>query len=321
MSSPRVTRPSAFQGFLLDMDGVLQNCGSAVPGASEFLQYLETSNLPYTVVTNECRHTNTELSHKLQKLLNCNVRPENIYTAANSARDFMKHSLHQLKGSTYVIGGPGLLQGMKDAYEHRAAKLAAGVPVNVLGKVYIGNDEIDTTYAPVKYVFIGTVDMDNTRHIERAAEFIRNGAKLLQTCPDMYDKYDDGRLCFGLPGGTVDLLMKILKCDTYNVGKPNPRMMRMALRTLNVTTARSAHHLSRRHVLFVGDSLGTDVKLSVENDVAVALVMTGVAKRGDVERNALMPTFVVENLFELAELHKSGDLQPPAGVSSDEEDK
>lgn len=57
------------QGFLLDMDGVLHQCGAPVRGASAFLHMLRVTNTPFMLLTNECRYTNETLSERLLKIL------------------------------------------------------------------------------------------------------------------------------------------------------------------------------------------------------------------------------------------------------------
>lgn len=82
------------------MDGVLHRFGTTIPGASEFMTMLNAgqvaillstiatdfvlSQVPYMLLTNECRYTAEDLSRKLLGILGVSIPVSQIYTAANS---------------------------------------------------------------------------------------------------------------------------------------------------------------------------------------------------------------------------------------------
>ena len=57
--------------------------------------------------------------------------------------------------------------------------------------------------------------------------------------------------------------------------------------------------LHKEEILLVGDNLGTDILLGVENGVDTVFVETGVHTRKDLDVYGIQPTYVVKDLMEL----------------------
>eukprot|EP01083_Nonionella_stella_P252944 870929_1 len=279
-----------YSAFLLDMDGVLHRHHEPIEGALRFLTTLKQLKLPFLVLTNECRYTNKALSDKLIEIFgDVAPTPDRIYSSANSSRDFFKRLIrHGFAGSTYVVGEVGLLENIRDAYNHYADGPGS------TGHVFSGLEDVPESSPAVEYVLIGSVNAENTRYVERAGHLVSKGARLLYTCPDYYDTYPDGRLAFGMPMTTIDLLEKCVGASGYNLGKPNPHMIRMAQDRLLKGT-----ELQWKDVLFVGDSINTDIRTSIENGIDCCLVMSGCTDQKGLKRSPLQPNYVFENVGEL----------------------
>lgn len=67
----------------------------------------------------------------------------------------------------------------------------------------------------------------------------------------------------------------------FYIGKPNPLMMRTALRTLNAHSEDS---------VMIGDRMDTDMVAGIESGLRAILVLTGVTSREQVERFPYRPT-------------------------------
>uniref|UniRef100_A0A6A7G7J0 Pyridoxal phosphate phosphatase n=1 Tax=Hirondellea gigas TaxID=1518452 RepID=A0A6A7G7J0_9CRUS len=286
---------SEYRAFLLDMDGVLHRHHEPIHGARKFLSMLKNNDIPYLLLTNEDRHTNEDLSNKLHEIFgDACPTPDHIYSAANSSRDFFARLIrHGFNGSVYVIGEAGLIQNLKEAYMKNGHPSA--------GNVLTGLEELPKD-SSIEYVVIGCVHAENTRHVERAADFVRQGARLVHTCPDYYDTYPDGRYSFGMPMTTVHLFEETLGCTSYNLGKPNPHMIRMAQDLLLKGTT-----LQWKDVLFVGDSINTDIRTSIENGIDCALVLSGCTTEEQLKRSPLYPNYVFEDIGELSKAYKFFD--------------
>jgi NagD protein len=76
----------------------------------------------------------------------------------------------------------------------------------------------------------------------------------------------------------------------YFVGKPNPLMMRSALRAIG------AHSES---TLMIGDRMDTDVIAGLEAGLATILVLTGISTLDTVEQYPFRPSLVIDSIADL----------------------
>jgi NagD protein len=74
------------------------------------------------------------------------------------------------------------------------------------------------------------------------------------------------------------------------IGKPNPLMMRIALRTLG------AHS---ENTVMIGDRMDTDIVAGMESGRRTILVLTGVTTRDQVERFPYRPTWIRESIADV----------------------
>jgi ribonucleotide monophosphatase NagD (HAD superfamily) len=54
-----------------------------------------------------------------------------------------------------------------------------------------------------------------------------------------------------------------------------------------------------KDILFVGDSMGTDIRTSIENGIDCALVMSGTTTPEKLHRSALQPNYVFPSIKEV----------------------
>lgn len=76
----------------------------------------------------------------------------------------------------------------------------------------------------------------------------------------------------------------------YFVGKPNPLMMRSALRAIG------AHSES---TLMIGDRMDTDVRSGLEAGLHTILVLSGISTEDTADRYPFRPTRVIGSIAEL----------------------
>ncbi|KAF4738801.1 hypothetical protein FOZ63_017261, partial [Perkinsus olseni] len=153
------------------------------------------------------------------------------------------------------------------------------------------------------------VHSDNTRYVEYACSCVQEGARLLFTCPDYYEVTADGSYKFGMPMPAVETISKVTHASSYNLGKPNSHMLRMARQRLLSQCSRGRTP-GLGPVLFVGDSLGTDIRTAIENGIDCALVMSGCTDEQQLKRSPLLPNFVFASIKELMGAYGSGSLVP-----------
>jgi NagD protein len=118
--------------------------------------------------------------------------------------------------------------------------------------------------------------------------FVTAGARFVATNPDVSGPGDGGIVpaC----GAIAALIAAASGVKPYFVGKPNPLMMRTALRTLGAHSEES---------VMVGDRMDTDIIGGTESGMETILVLTGVTRREDVDRFPYRPTRVLGSVAEI----------------------
>lgn len=246
--------------YLCDMDGVLVHGQKALPGAIEFIEKLIDGGHRFLVLTNNSRYTTTDLQHRL-KATGFNVKTENIYNSALAAATFV-HS-QKPGGSAYVIGDIGLYQALADV----------GYTL--------------TDYNP-DYVILGETDSYAYDKIIRAIRLISQGIPFIATNPDPNGPTEDGLV--PATGAVAALIESATGFSPYFVGKPNPLIMRTALRFLDEHS---------ENAIMIGDRMDTDIKVGLESGLETILVLTGVTKRDMIDKFPYRPNRVVESIADV----------------------
>jgi NagD protein len=252
---------ATIKNYLIDMDGVLVRGSQPVPGANEFIQRLRAAGRPFLVLTNNPLYTPRDLAARLERI-GLEVPVEAIYTSALATAQFIR--AQHPKGTAYVIGDVGLTTALYDA----------GI--------------IITDHDP-DYVVVGETTSMSYERLTYAVRFVAAGARFVATNPDVSGPGDGGMVpaC----GAIAALIAAATGVRPYFVGKPNPLMMRTALRTLGAHSEES---------VMVGDRMDTDIIGGTESGLQTILVLTGVTRREEVDRFPYRPTHVVESVAEIA---------------------
>ncbi len=246
--------------FIIDMDGVIYHGNRLLQGAAEFVAWLKAKNKRFLFLTNSSERSPAELSQKLSRL-GIAVEASHFYTSALATASFL--SSQRPGGSAYVIGEPGLTNALYQA----------GYTMNNVNP---------------DYVVVGEARSYNFDTIEKAIGLVLAGARLIGTNPDLTGPGEKG-----LVPGCGSLLAPIELATgrkAYFVGKPNPLMMRHAIRKLGVT---------REETAIVGDRMDTDIIAGIESDMETVLVLSGVTALADLPRFPYAPRHVLEGVFEI----------------------
>jgi NagD protein len=248
--------------FISDMDGVIYHGNHLLPGAADFVRLLEERGLKYLFLTNSSERTPRELSEKLSRL-GVKVAPEHFYTSALATADFLSR---QKPGcSVFAIGEAGLTNAL---YEK-------GISIN----------DVDPDY-----VVIGESRNYSIERVEKAVRLVLAGAKLVGTNPDLTGPTEHGIV--PATGALIAPIELATGKKAYFIGKPNPFMMRRAVKYLNAAS---------RETVIIGDRMDTDIIAGVEAEVETVLVLSGVTAPSDINRFAYTPRYVMAGLFELVE--------------------
>jgi len=244
----------AKRAFVCDMDGVIYHGNRLLPGAEAFVAWLHREAKEFLFLTNSSERTPRELREKLKRL-GIDVEERHFYTSALATASFL--ASQKAGGSAYVIGQPGLIHALYDA----------GYSMN-------DNDP--------DYVVVGETPEYAYARIVRAIRHVLNGAKLIGTNPDVTGPAEEGLV--PATGALMAPIELATGSRAYYVGKPNPLIMRHALKQLGVR---------REETVIVGDRMDTDIIAGIESEIATILVMSGVATEREMRRFAYRPDRVL----------------------------
>ncbi len=248
------------KAFICDMDGVIYHGNQLLPGAREFVNWLQQEKKNFLFLTNSSERSPRELSQKLARL-GIEVDETHFYTSALCTAAFL--ASQKPNGSAYVIGEAGLIQAL---YE-------AGFSMN--------NVDPD-------YVVIGETRSYNFEKIEDAVALLRNGAKLIGTNPDMTGPAERGIV--PATGALVAPIEMATNCKAYFLGKPNPLMMRIALKKMQCKP---------EDTVIVGDRMDTDIIAGIESELETVLVFSGVTRREDLLHFGYAPSFMLDGVGDI----------------------
>ena len=247
-------------GFIIDMDGVIYHGNKLLPGVTEFLVWLEESGKKYLFLTNSPERTPKELHEKLKRL-GINVGEDHFYTSALATASFLANQ--KPNGSAYIIGDAGLIHAM----------YSVGYTVNNVSP---------------DYVVVGDTHSYNFEKIELAINLVLKGAKLIGTNPDISGPVENG-----ITPSTKALIAPIeivTGKKAYYVGKPNPLMMRIALKRLGV---------KREDAIVIGDRMDTDVRCGLESEIDTLLVLSGITERSEIDNFPYRPHYILNGVIDL----------------------
>ncbi|EHK87662.1 HAD-IIA family hydrolase [Saccharomonospora azurea] len=246
--------------YLTDMDGVLVHEEHLVPGADEFLEELRARGARFLVLTNNSIYTPRDLRARLLHT-GLDVPEEAIWTSALATARFLRDQ--RPGGSAFVIGEAGLTTAL-----HEAGYVLTDVDPD--------------------YVVLGETRTYSFTAITRAIRLIERGARFIATNPDPTGPSREGSL--PATGSVAALIERATGRSPYYVGKPNPLMMRSALRSLG------AHS---EHTVMIGDRMDTDIHSGIEAGLHTVLVLSGISTRESAERYPFRPTMVVDSIADL----------------------
>jgi glycerol 3-phosphatase-2 len=250
-----------YDAILLDLDGVLYRWPEPIPGAAEAVAALRKAGKRVAFVTNNSSRTPAQVVERLASV-GVDAKPEEVVTSALATATILAG---RGIGSAFVIGEEGLLKALAEA----------GVAV-----VDSSSDEVDV-------VVVGFDRGADYMKLKDASVLVERGASLVASNADP---------SFPAPGGEswpgAGALLAAIETTTGTrgevFGKPEPPLFERALASAG-----------GGRPLVVGDRLDTDIAGASRLGWDSALVLTGDARRVDVESALWTPTFVLDDLSGL----------------------
>ncbi|MBR7181867.1 MAG: HAD family hydrolase [Clostridia bacterium] len=248
------------KAFICDMDGVIYHGNRIIPHVAEFVQWMLENDKKFLFLTNSAERSPRELEQKLARM-GLRISEEHFYTSALATASFLASQCPG--GSAYVIGEPGLTYAL---YE-------AGFSMNDVNP---------------DYVVFGETRSLNYEKIEKAVKLVQNGAKLIGTNSDLTAPSENGIIpaCRAM----ISPIEMTTGKKAYYVGKPNPLMMRHAMKHIDCRRTETA---------IIGDRMDTDIIAGIESEMDTVLVLSGVSTRESIEQFPYRPRYILRDVGEI----------------------
>lgn len=245
-------------GFILDMDGVLWHGEKALPGVNEFFDFLLEHDIRFVLATNNPSKRPVEFAEKAQSF-GLPVEAKDIVTSSVATVHYLKKNFPQ-GTRIHVIGEKSLKEQIAEAGYILASEDVAAVVAAL---------QRDLTYETIK----------------RGTLLIRAGAQFIGTNADPAYPTEEGFV----PGSgmMVTALAASSGQEPLVMGKPQKGIFDLAMAKLDLPAERVAS---------VGDRLDTDVLGSVRYGLKTVLLLTGIARREDLDSSEVHPDWVFEDL-------------------------
>jgi HAD superfamily hydrolase (TIGR01458 family) len=249
-----------YRGVIFDIDGVLTFQGRVYPGAAEVVDTLQRKGILLRYLTNSTLKSRASAAHKL-RMEGFRVEHEQVITASYATavylRDLKPRSVWVMVDRDGIHEFDGFTQDTEEP----------------------------------EYIVVG----DNRSHFDfehmnKALRLLLRGAKLIAMQNEMLDtSMGDVELNVG---AWVGLLERAAGVQAVSIGKPNPFVFELALRSMG---------LEKSQVLVVGDRVATDVRGARDFGLASALVKSGEFTPADME-DPYQPDYVFNTIDELLSL-------------------
>ena len=267
------------KAVVFDMDGVLRIGNQLILGTEKLLENLEKKNIKTMIVTNECRYTENELREDLEEIGLIVPDSTIFYTAAMSIRDYFENKIKRFPNKKFNIGIVG--------------ELGLFMEINKLNKYtnFKYTDSLSDVNSNDLYLIIGTVNKIKINHLDKILKWIKKGAKVLITCMDACDPSSKGDFTLGMPNHMLHMVGYNIKTKTYSTGKPHPIFKEKIMNSLN--------NIKEDEILFIGDTIYTDIRLAEESGFKSCLVLSGNSNKDTHKSYINEPDLILNSVSEL----------------------
>lgn len=247
-------------GLLIDMDGVIYGGDILIPGADKFIDRLLKEDIPFMFMTNNSQRAPLDVVRKLKKL-GINVTQKHIYNSAMATAKFLASQIPH--GTAFVLGEGGLLSSLHE-------------------------NGITMVEADPDFVVLGEGRNFTLEMVQRGIDMILAGAKFITTNRDPSPK-KKGWSNLGI-AATTAMIEEATGKKAFVIGKPGPVMMRSARKALGLETS---------FTTVIGDTMDTDIQGGVQMGYKTILVLSGIAKKEEVNYYAFKPDMIVNTINEI----------------------
>jgi len=250
------------KGLIIDMDGVLWQGDTPMPGLSRFFDVLQERQIKFILATNNNTQTPDGFVKKARKL-GVDVQLEQVVTAAVATVHYLR-SKYPPGSRIYVVGEAALRGLITDA------------------GFTLADTDVDAVVA--------TMDRQLTYEmLKRATLLIRAGADFIGPNPDTAYPTPEGVVPGG--GAVLAAISAASERKPLIIGKPESWMFKISMERMQLGVEETAS---------LGDRLETDIAGGQRLGLKTILVLSGISTMADLRSGAIQPTWVFPGIQELA---------------------
>ena len=287
-----------FKGIVFDMDGVLRIGKNPIKGAEKLFSKFNNRAL---IVTNECRRTPDVIKQEL-KDMGIDTYDTPILTAGVMTYNYLYDLIIANKNKDKIfnvmtVGEDGLLDVIEElSFLNNYRKIT---PI-FLKKAINQNRYFSDSVKYINYLVIGTINNISTELLSIINSYFKvfTNIKVLITGPDKLD-----------PEGSNIILPKYLihilnynrpePIIPYHTGKPNPIISKYIEKYFY-----TPENIDDGNIVFVGDTLTTDIKLANEAFFKSVLVLSGNTEYNDLRKSQIQPDYVINSVNDIEKVVK-----------------
>lgn len=246
--------------YLIDLDGVIYRGNELLPGAKEFVAWLEAQRKKYLYLTNNSFATAAQVLAKLNRL-GIAADEAHMLTAGQAAVQYIARRCPN--GSIYVVGEMPLIELVE----------SQGMTVT----------PVDSPKADAVLVGLDR-DFDYMK-LNCAMNAVRAGALFLAINRDPLLPVKEGLIpgC----GAMVAAIEAASGISPEVVGKPEPMLLQEAMRLLDSRPDET---------VMIGDTLGVDILAGKNAGTHTLLVLSGSSSRADLASSQVQPDHVYDDI-------------------------
>ncbi len=189
------------KGLLIDLDGVIYNQDTVIPGAAETIQYLTDKKIPFRFITNTTMKSRSGLSAKLQ-FMGIHCRPEHIFSSVYAGVLYLGNIAAE---RPYFLLTPDAQSEFSQAHHDENADV-----------VVVGDLGLENFFTP----------------LNRAFQHLLNGAKLVALQKNRFWLSNFG---YTLDAGAfVAMLEFAAGVQAVVLGKPNKAFFDLAVQSIDI---------------------------------------------------------------------------------------
>ena len=261
----RSQRHLAYDGLIIDLDGVVWLDGRPIDGAAATIESLRAGGVRVLFLTNDPQRSRDEHA-TLLTAMGIPATAADVLTSSAATARFLSSQEHLAGGDLFVIGSPALRRELVEA----GFRLLQAPEAERAQAVVVGGHR--------------GFDYDELR---AAATAVRTGAELYATGRDAVFPTPEGPL--PATGAILAAVETASGATATVVGKPEPFVFEIARETLS----------DCERVAVIGDQLASDVAGAKRAGLDAILVLTGASSEDDVAGAAFKPDFILPSIAKL----------------------